>query len=112
MPRGTTWHVREDPGLQPERTELAWQRTMLSFLGASMLLLRWVDSLGGPVVTMFAVASVSAAFIMIHTGRRLRHIAPTFPDVPATPAIAEVAMLTGLQLLLGILGLWTVLAHL
>lgn len=111
MPRGNTWHVRADPGLQPERTELSWQRTMLSFLGASMLLLKWVNSLGGLVIAMFAVASVSSAFIMVHTGRRLRHIAPTFPDVPATPAIAEVAVLTGLQLLLGTLGLWTVLAH-
>ena len=107
---GTTWHVRDDPGLQPERTELSWQRTMLSFLAASLLLMRWIEQLGALVVTMVSVTCVVAAYLLVRTRRRTERVAPTFPDVPVPVAGHEVVVLTAATFLLGALGLWVVLA--
>ncbi|MDN5795839.1 MAG: DUF202 domain-containing protein [Intrasporangium sp.] len=105
---GPTWHDRDDPGLQPERTELAWQRTMISFLAASLLMMRFVDRFGEVVLAMVGVACVSAAYILLGTRRRTRHIAPHFPDAPVPIALSEVLVVTAATLLLGTLGLWVV----
>jgi uncharacterized membrane protein YidH (DUF202 family) len=102
---GSTWHVRDDPGLQPERTELAWQRTMISFVGAALLLMRWVDRFGGAVVAMVSIACVAAAYILVRARHRTRYVAPSFPDAPVPVAAFEVLVLTGLTLLLGVVGL-------
>lgn len=110
MRSGTTWHAREDPGLQPERTDLAWRRTMLNLLAASLLLIRWVDSLGVLVLAMLSLTCLAAGYVMVHTSRRLRVIAPTFPDAPVRVAAQEVIIMTGLQVVLAILGIGVVLA--
>lgn len=102
---GTTWHRRDDPGLQPERTELAWQRTMISFVAAALLLTRWAGHLGGLVVAMVAVACFGAGYILLQTHRRTRVIAPTFPARPVPVAVRQVLLVTLLTVALGVLGL-------
>lgn len=59
--------VHGDPGLQPERTALAWERTTLSMVAICLLFLRWTDSLG---VVAFAPA-ILALIVAVHL--RLRH---------------------------------------
>lgn len=108
---GTTWHVRDDPGLQPERTELAWQRTMISFVAAALLLMRWVGRFGGLVVVMVSIACIAAACVLVWARRRTRHIAPAFPGAAVPVAALEVLVITGLTLLLGALGLGLVLGQ-
>ncbi|WP_347349951.1 DUF202 domain-containing protein [Intrasporangium sp.] len=107
--KGSVWHDRDDPGLQPERTELAWQRTMVSFLAGSLLLMRFVDRFGVVVLAMVAIACVSAGYILLGTRRRTRQIAPRFPHAPVPLALSEVLVVTAATLLLGALGLWVVL---
>jgi uncharacterized membrane protein YidH (DUF202 family) len=102
---GTTWHRRDDPGLQPERTELAWQRTMISFVAAALLLTRWAGRFGGLVVAMVGLACVGAGYVLLQTHRRTRLIAPTFPGRPVPVAIHQVLAVTVLTLALGALGL-------
>ena len=103
------WHDREDPGLQPERTELAWHRTMISFFAAALLVVRWADRFGGLAVAVVSVACAAAVFIRVRTRRRARAVAPTFPDAPVPVAALEVVVLTTATLLLGVLGFWLLL---
>ncbi|SCB99828.1 protein of unknown function [Pseudarthrobacter enclensis] len=59
-----------DPGLQPERTTLAWGRTMLSLVTASALYLRWLPHHGLPILLLFAVSAGAALAIYLTQRRR------------------------------------------
>jgi uncharacterized membrane protein YfcA len=59
-----------DPGLQPERTVLAWGRTMMSLLTASAIFLRWLPRHGFPILLLFAVSAGAAAAIYFTQRRR------------------------------------------
>jgi hypothetical protein len=63
-----------DPGLQPERTELAWRRTALAVGVGSLVALRLLPaSLGDPWWVLVGVGGVLVAgWIWIHGRRRLR----------------------------------------
>ncbi len=63
--------LHRDPGLQPERTSLAWGRTMTALVASSLLFLRWVPSHG-----WFAGALVLGALAIalgIYASQRIRY---------------------------------------
>jgi len=60
----------EDPGLQPERTTLAWGRTMMALVTVSAIFLRWLPHHGLPILMLFAVSATAAAAIYITQRRR------------------------------------------
>ncbi|MFR9806996.1 DUF202 domain-containing protein [Pseudonocardia sp. RS010] len=105
----------ERPGLQGERTELAWERSALGLLAAAgLLLFRHVGPAVGRVVLV--AADVGLALLLIwygrRRGRRIRALR-TRPDgggtVPAaarelygaTAAATAIALGTALVILLG-----------
>lgn len=59
-----------DPGLQPERTTLAWGRTMMALVTVSAIFLRWLPQHGMPVLLLFAVSAAAAAAIYLTQRRR------------------------------------------
>lgn len=61
----------DDLGLQPERTLLAWRRTLLSLVGASVLFLRWLPH-HGPFASSLVVLALGAAGA-IWLGQRRRY---------------------------------------
>ena len=83
-----------DPGLQPERTALAWQRTAVGFVGAALLFLRWSAQHGPVVVGVTTLAAVVAGWTFAHTRRRLRRATGSSGRVPLAPATTEVLVLT------------------
>ncbi|MEE2522330.1 DUF202 domain-containing protein [Pseudarthrobacter sp. J75] len=62
----------QDPGLQPERTSLAWGRTMMALITVSAIFLRWLPHHGLPILALFGVAAVAAAGIYLTQRRRYR----------------------------------------
>ena len=51
-----------DTGLQPERTTLAWARTMMALATAGAIFLRWVPHHGLPVLALVTVTLATAVF--------------------------------------------------
>ncbi|WP_286258117.1 DUF202 domain-containing protein [Streptomyces graminofaciens] len=83
-----------DPGLQPERTRLAWRRTTLT--GAVVAVLATKSALhGGPTAPAVLAAAVCAALWLAFLGLAHRRIrALTTPPPPAlAPRIATTAAL-------------------
>lgn len=109
VPAGTSrWpaeHAR-DPGLQPERTSLAWRRTLLALVVIDFLLLRaWTlaaandgDRPGGALglgiaVVAAAVATVLIAFCALSRARALRRRTDSAPAHLAKTATAATVLL-------------------
>lgn len=64
-----------DPGLQPERTVFAWNRTMVSFLVVSAVFLRWLPHYGMGMILLIAVSSSMAMGILVSQRARYRRMA-------------------------------------
>jgi len=61
-----------DPGLQPERTVIAWSRTMISFLVASAVFLRWLPHYGLGMILLLSLSSAVAFGILFSQRARYR----------------------------------------
>lgn len=60
-----------DPGLQPERTSMAWARTSLAYLVAAAITLRWVPHHGAAVALV--TAGLTLVALGIYAGQRRRY---------------------------------------
>lgn len=96
------------PGLQPERTLLAWTRTLLATVVGAALLVRLV---GAPVVRVaHAPAALSVAvalWLLVASDRRYRHAEHRVRVVPAGHLLA----LAGAVVLVGVTALVALLAR-
>lgn len=101
---------RDDAGLQPERTTLAWHRTAIAFLASSLLFLRWAGQHGAIVAVVVVMAAATATWIFFDTRTRLRRVAHHFPAPGLEPATREVVVVTMATAALALAALWVTLA--
>ncbi|MFB7916298.1 DUF202 domain-containing protein [Streptomyces sp. NPDC056061] len=88
-----------DPGLQPERTRLAWRRTTLSCTVAALLAVRQALRGGAGPVALGAVALSTAAWLgfLLLAHRRVLGLGSARPaPLPARGAMAATASVIAL----------------
>ena len=101
--------LHEDPGLQPERTSLAWARTLLTLLSVSALFLRWMPYHGVFVGTLLAVALLTAGIIWLTQQRRYVRSASGLDRGHIQANIASVMGMATAVCALAALGMYTVI---
>ncbi|NUP59240.1 MAG: DUF202 domain-containing protein [Pseudarthrobacter sp.] len=98
-----------DPGLQPERTTLAWGRTMLALVTASAFFLRWLPVYGLPILMLFAVSAGAALAIYLTQRSRYRARAQGLAGESVEADISAVLWTAFAGVALGVLGVVVVL---
>jgi len=84
---------QRDPGLQPERTTLAWVRTAASLAAVAFLCLRYVPGSSVVIQVLGTWAIVSASVVVVTARRRYERVSERFD---AGRAVYPFALLLGL----------------
>ncbi|WP_203135302.1 DUF202 domain-containing protein [Microbacterium sp. JZ31] len=92
-----------DPGLQPERTWLAWNRTGSALLVTGVLGLRWAESLGAWLTLTAVLGAIAASALGATRRRRATRLANTPLSRLGAPSPAAVAALAAMVFLFGAL---------
>jgi len=98
-----------DPGLQPERTVIAWNRTMVSFLIASAVFLRWLPHYGSGVIYLLALSLLLALGILASQRARYRKMSRGVQAERVGADVVAVLLTCGTVLALGICAIVIVL---
>lgn len=69
MAHGVSLH--RDPGLQPERTVMSWDRTLLALFVVAALFLRWYATVG--LASLIPAGLCGVAALTIHLTQRRRY---------------------------------------
>ncbi|MFJ5548925.1 DUF202 domain-containing protein [Streptomyces sp. NPDC093225] len=80
-----------DPGLQPERTRLAWRRTTLTCTAVAVLAVKQALHAAGSPVAIVGTASIALLWVgfLVVAHRRIRALAAPRPALlPARSALA------------------------
>jgi hypothetical protein len=98
-----------DPGLQPERTDLASGRTTLALVAAAAVFLRWMPVHGGFVGVLVAAAISTALGINLTRRRRYRRAKLRLSRGRLPPDLVSTLAVAASVVVLAALGISTVL---
>lgn len=101
--------LHKDPGLQPERTTLAWARTVLAFITAAAICLRWIPQHGPFVLTLFTLATITGLAIQMTQHKRYGRGSIGIAADGVAADVPAVLLLTTAVVALSLLGLYVVL---
>lgn len=91
-----------DPGLQPERTVLAWGRTLMALVVVGALFVRWLPSAGIWALVPLLVALLGGGAIFAARSRMQRRAIRSIVEERADASVASVLALTGLVVVIGL----------
>lgn len=63
--------LHQDPGLQPERTVMSWDRSLLALMVTAAMFLRWYGAVGAFALTPAVLCATAA--LVIHWTQRHRY---------------------------------------
>lgn len=98
-----------DPGLQPERTSLAWGRTLLALVICGVLFIRWVPQHGGFSLTLVAASLAAALGIYVSQELRYRRSLTGIRSGVLKADVAAVLWTSGVVVAVGAAGIYAVL---
>ena len=98
-----------DAGLQPERTLLAWARTLLSMLVASLLFLRWMPHHGILTAALIGLSLVVALLIWVSQQQRYHRRVEGIARSSFAPDVGAVLGLGSTVTLISAVALWILL---
>ena len=108
MPAQGNAPTHNDPGVQPERTDLAWGRTTLSMVAAAAIFLRWLPHHGWFASTLVAAAVVTALAINLTRKRRFNRAVHGIQRGRMAPDVASTAAVAAMVVILSAMGIYTV----
>ncbi|MGG5260647.1 DUF202 domain-containing protein [Phycicoccus avicenniae] len=103
-PEGAEQVVR-DPGMQQERTTLAWRRTGLALLVGTLTIGRLaLDALGGAVLLPTVLVAALAGWVVVDTLRQKR-LGFVHPDDPRYTVLRDGRLVLAVAVVVAALGL-------
>ena len=101
--------AHDDPGLQPERTALAWGRTVLALITAAAICLRWITHHGPFVLTLFVVAVITGTAMYQAQRARYARSSSGITAERVDPEVLGVLGLAAATVVLSSLGIYVVI---
>lgn len=96
-----------DPGLQPERTVLAWHRTLLSLGAVSLLFMRWLPHHRPLALISVGLVWIAAFSIWLRLGWRYRQSVESMRRNQSLALGLEVLTVSLTVCMLGGIGIYT-----